>query len=329
MVNWRQLPLFKLTFLLLILLLLISSTGFAQDKIKLEINHKVKAEKQSLHLGDIAKIEAPLKLKEQLSTINLGQAPLPGYTRVLKRDYILSALQREGFNSNKISYKIPKQIRVTTPYQVLDREQLEKKVQQYIKQNLAVGSEDIEIEIQKTDKEVRLPVGKVKLQIGNVNTKKLLGRIAIPVNIYVDGKLAKKKYVQAQITAYQKVLVAKESIERRQSLAKDLFKWEKRELAKLYGNQPFTNLDSLSNYRLERRINSGQILTKNLIEIPPLVKRRDKIKIVAEVGQVRVSTVGVALESGAEGDIIKVRNIKSDQEIMAKVIEKKVVKAIL
>lgn len=328
MVNWRQLPQLRLVLLLLILLLITSCAAAAQSKIGLEIDHKVKAAGQKLQLGEIAEIEAPKKFKQELETINLGQSPLPGYTRVLKRGYILSALERAGFNLSRITYQIPKQIRVTTPHQVLNTDRLTEKVQSYIQQNLSTEAEDVEIELQNLDREVRLPVGGVELQIGNLNTKRLLGRTAVPVNIYVDGRLAKKKYIQAQVTAYQRVLVAQESIKRHQSLAENQFKWEKRPLERLY-SQPFTDLDSIQNYRLERSINTGQILTRNLIEIPPLVKRRDRVKIIAVVGRVRVSTVGIALESGTKGEHIKVRNIKSSREIMAKVIGKKTVKVIL
>lgn len=305
-----------------------SCAAAAQSKIGFKIDHEVKAAGQKLQLGEIAEIEAPKKFKQKMETINLGQSPLPGYTRVLKRDYILSALERAGFNLSRITYQIPKQIRVTTPHQVLDTDRLTEKVRNYIQQNLSAEAEDIEIELQNLDREVRLPVGGVELQIGNLNTKRILGRTAVPVNIYVDGKLAKKKYIQAQVTAYQRVLVAQESIKRRQSLAENQFKWEKRPLVKLH-SQPFTDVDSIQNYRLERSINTGQILTRNLIEIPPLVKRRDRVKIIAVVGRVRVSTAGVALESGTEGEHIKVRNIKSNREIMAKVIGKKTVKVIL
>ncbi|SDC10028.1 flagella basal body P-ring formation protein FlgA [Candidatus Frackibacter sp. WG12] len=329
--KWRQLPLnrVKVMGLILVFVLVCSSVAVGKTEAKVEIDYRVKAKGRSLQLGDIATIKGNKQFKQRLATINLGQAPLPGYTSVLKREYILALIQNAGFNLREIDYKIPKQIRVTTPYQLLDKEELVTKVREYIQQNLDLPLEDVEVKVGRLNGQIKVPTGKVDLRIGQLYSRDLIGSSMIPVEVYVDGRLTKKEYIQVQVTAYEEVLVAKDLIKRHQSISKADFKLERIDISTLYGYEPFIDFDSIKNYRTERTINPGQVLTRNLLEIPPLVKRRRQVKIIAEVGQVKVSTKGIALESGVKGQIIKVENMSSGQELMAKVLAKNTVKVIL
>ncbi|SJZ47763.1 flagellar basal body P-ring formation chaperone FlgA [Selenihalanaerobacter shriftii] len=329
MIKRKQLPQLKLIVGVLVLLLGLSSVAVAQNRVTIKVDYKVKVDGPKLTLGDIAVIKGGEPPKIELASINLGRAPLPGYTRVLKQEYIIAALRRAGFTLNNFYYHIPKQVRVTTRYQTLDGQQLAQKVKEYIPQNIDFKSEDIDIKIQQVANKIKLPVGKVRLQVGNLYSRNLLGRQTIPIHIYINGNLARKKYIQAEVKVYQQVLVAKDMIKRHQNLSKDLFKWRKKLVSNRYGNQPFTKLESIQNFRLKRTLNAGQVLTDNVIETPPLVKRRERVKIIAKVNGVRVSTVGIALGSGAKGDIIEVENLNTDKKLMAEVIGKDTVKVIL
>jgi flagella basal body P-ring formation protein FlgA len=322
----KQLSQLRIIIMILVILLGLGSVAVAQDKVSIEINYKVKADNQNLMLGDIATIQGSKEIVESLQNINLGTAPLPGYTRILKSDYILSSLLRAGFDLNQFTYEVPRQVRVTTPHQLLNGEKLVKKVKKYIYKSLDFKEKDIEVEVLQVPNQIKLPLGEVKLQIGRIYSQSLLGRRTIPINIYVDNKLVKKKHVQLRVTAYQKVLVAKDLTKRHQHLSKKLFKWERRSISNLHGNHPFAELASIQKFRLKRTINSGQVLTKEMVERPPLVKRRSKITIIAEVGGIRVTTKGIALDSGIKGEIIEVENLNSGREFMAEVWGKDTVK---
>lgn len=71
----------------------------------------------------------------------------------------------------------------------------------------------------------------------------------------------------------------------------------------------------------KRRIRANQILSPDLIDQPQLVKRNEKVKIIANRDGITASMPGEALEKGSEGEVIKVRNLSSGKTIKVKVVE--------
>jgi flagella basal body P-ring formation protein FlgA len=58
----------------------------------------------------------------------------------------------------------------------------------------------------------------------------------------------------------------------------------------------------------KRALRAGEILRKNLLSAPTLVKRGEPVRIVARKDQIEVSMGGEALDAGARGDTVRVRN---------------------
>ncbi|WP_332856494.1 flagellar basal body P-ring formation chaperone FlgA [Duganella sp. S19_KUP01_CR8] len=57
-----------------------------------------------------------------------------------------------------------------------------------------------------------------------------------------------------------------------------------------------------------RALRSGEVLRMALLAAPTLVKRNDAVRIVAKREQIEVSMAGEALDSGARGTLVRVRN---------------------
>jgi len=58
----------------------------------------------------------------------------------------------------------------------------------------------------------------------------------------------------------------------------------------------------------KRALHSGEVLRMTLLSSPVLVKRGDAVTIVARREQIEVSMAGEALDSGAKGSVVRVRN---------------------
>ena len=58
----------------------------------------------------------------------------------------------------------------------------------------------------------------------------------------------------------------------------------------------------------KRALRSGEVLRMALLSAPTLVKRGDAVRIVARREQVEVSMAGEALDAGARGTLVRVRN---------------------
>jgi flagella basal body P-ring formation protein FlgA len=78
----------------------------------------------------------------------------------------------------------------------------------------------------------------------------------------------------------------------------------------------------------KRRIRDSQVLNPSVIALPLAIKRGDKVTIVASRDGINASMAGEAISNGAEGEIIRVRNLSSGKTIEAKVIAPGVVTSI-
>lgn len=58
----------------------------------------------------------------------------------------------------------------------------------------------------------------------------------------------------------------------------------------------------------KRALRAGEVLRRNVLMAPTLVKRGEPVVIVARHQQIEVSMAGDALDSGARGDTVRVRN---------------------
>ncbi len=65
----------------------------------------------------------------------------------------------------------------------------------------------------------------------------------------------------------------------------------------------------------------GDIVRRSLLHAPTLVRRGDAVNIVAQHEQILVTMAGEALDAGARGDIVRVRNAGSGKVIRARVID--------
>jgi flagella basal body P-ring formation protein FlgA len=69
-----------------------------------------------------------------------------------------------------------------------------------------------------------------------------------------------------------------------------------------------SDLAAVAEMSARRSLRSGEVLRANLLTSPVMVKRGEAVRIVARHEQIEVSMAGEALDSGARGSVVRVRN---------------------
>ncbi|MNJ67616.1 flagellar basal body P-ring biosynthesis protein FlgA [compost metagenome] len=114
------------------------------------------------------------------------------------------------------------------------------------------------------------------------------------------------------------LLVARHTLERDQTLGADDVHTRRQSASKhrqgFYGR--VADIEGLS---AKRRIRTGQVLTPQLLGAPLLVRRGQRVTIVATHDGIEASTLGEALSNGSAGDVIRVRNQSSEKVIETQV----------
>jgi flagella basal body P-ring formation protein FlgA len=101
---------------------------------------------------------------------------------------------------------------------------------------------------------------------------------------------------------------------------------ERRELELGKGVRSFySDLQQLQGLEARRRIRANQLLGASLVKNARLILRGEQLKIIASQHGIAASTVGEALQDGAQGELIRVRNLGSEKVIDAMVMEAGVV----
>jgi len=177
--------------------------------------------------------------------------------------------------------------------------------------------------------------GKVEVTTGSLDRRLRLSTCDIPltshdspnglkpgrsvVAVRCEGKKPWKIYVSVNIATLQPVVVAARTIARGHLLDAHDARIEMRDTSRMH-KAYYTDLKGLSGLKTRRQITAGSILDPSKLQRRQLVKRGSTVQILASEGPLQVHMKGKALDNGARGERIRVRNLSSGREITGEVI---------
>lgn len=130
--------------------------------------------------------------------------------------------------------------------------------------------------------------------------------------------------VSSQANVFLPAAFASQVIERGQSIRAEQVRLQELNIGKAPRGF-FNDLNAVVGQGAKRRIRANQLLSPGLLTRPTLVRRGQRVKIVASHDGIQASTQGEALENGQQDQVIRVRNLSSEKTIDAKVLEAGVV----
>ena len=117
-------------------------------------------------------------------------------------------------------------------------------------------------------------------------------------------------YLSAQINLYGKVIQTASPLTKGHIIRKNDLQAVEEDLSRIkYGY--FTSKEHLIGKQLKRRLPQNRIIKANYVKAPTLVKRGELVSIVAENAGYSVKMTGTAMNNGAKGERIQVKNSSS------------------
>lgn len=209
--------------------------------------------------------------------------------------------------------------------QTLQPEKIRAAVQRYIVQHAPWDAEQLTIKKIKFNRPVRIPAGKIGLQITAPKHTDWLGAVAFSVGVVVNGKKVSAITVPVNIEVWSDVILTTKPLGRFQPIGHDDVHVKKMDLARV-PSSAMVDIDQVVGSRTRRSIAANCILRKDHVEMPPDVKRGDLVSVVAESAHLKISVKGMAKENGRIGDRIKVVNLRSKRGIFALVVDDRTVR---
>ncbi len=135
-------------------------------------------------------------------------------------------------------------------------------------------------------------------------------------------------YVSARINVYGPVLIARQPLARGSVIQETDLELVERNLASLpYGyyvdSQPVTGMLA------KRTIAAATVITPPMVQAPKLIRRGERVTVIAESGGLSIRTVGKALSDGKSGDPVQVQAEGSKRVVDGIVVSQGVVKVTL
>ncbi|OPX31366.1 MAG: flagella basal body P-ring formation protein FlgA [Candidatus Latescibacteria bacterium 4484_181] len=136
-----------------------------------------------------------------------------------------------------------------------------------------------------------------------------------------------RRHMTADVRLFHAVVVASQRVKRGELLTPQVLKLETREVTCLEGRY-FTRIEQLQGKRARLSIPLGAVLTPETVEPVPVVSRGSKVRILVQFASVVAWTEGAALQEGAPGELIRVRNLRSGKRVLARVLDSETVRVI-
>lgn len=320
----------KTRYAILTLFLLVFGTlpcGAAEVTINVFGEAWIKGEQARVgELGLVTASAGAAPLVESIKDVSVIRVPDAGRPVVINREYISVRLKQSGIDTTGVEVIAPPQIRIHREARAAAAGDIRQEVEQYVKSNLGAGAEKAKISITGIEDDLMLPPGRTTFEVGADAPPKYWGYTRVPVVIKVDDVVKKKVWARVSVTYLDDVVVLKGAVRRGEIITEDMVGVEQRDTLRLQ-NAVVKDMADVVGRTATRNIKAGDVVMRNAVELPVVVKRGNRVMVIAENNGFRVSIRAEAMENGARGDVIKMKNIDSRKIISAEVVDGSTAKA--
>lgn len=305
--------------LLVALWCLMLGTAWA-GSITITVHEQAEVKGPLMTLGDIADINGDdTERIARLQAVKLGNAPLPGNNTVLTGELISMRISASSADFSDVTWQLPEKVTVSTLSQTLIGQSVADCAIQAVKQQLGTDG-DTTVEAAGLPMDTNYRVGDLSLKVEMPRNIRYNGPTLVKVNVSLDGQKVAAETVRLNIKMFKEVVVATKSILPHEVFSGDSVKLERMDISRL-PHGFLTDVNKVVGLSARRTISPGMVLSSTMLDRPVVIKRGDKVTIIARVGGTEITAPGQAMQDGSEDQIIRVQNLNSQKIISAKIID--------
>jgi len=287
-----------------------------------------------LRLADVAEITGGSKgERATYADVVLGLPPVPGGSYTLSRAFVAERLVRSGLPTDRVRLAGSTSTVVRLATRTVDGERLQGEALAVLRESLDRDAEtdasDLRFEIEPgpTPRALVLPAPRESLEIDYRarRTAAVSGQAWVDARIRLDGRPYPSVAVPFRVRVYGLALVAARTIERDEPIAEADVEIVEVELSPVSTRRALTEPADVRGFAARRRIAAGDVLTDRMIHRPRIVRRGDAVTLRFEDGPLRLTTAGIAEQSGHKGQEIEVRNTRSGRTVRGRILDARTV----
>ena len=290
--------------------------GGPPDPVAVIVNDMVMVTSDPVFLGDIAAIQTSGRaLKKKLEGLKIGYAPKPGHEQRISGSWVNSLVSSAIPSDRAPQLDIPDIILIKRAFQTISDDRLYTLLSGYLE------DEYMDSEVHITHFKVRgnnvFPEGAIDLDIVPGNRRNS-GFVNVTVAVSVENMVRGRLILSARADIYRQVVCTRRFVKRGTILTAMDVGMDKVNVSKA-SPDVILDMDEAIGKQVKNNLREGGYLRSSMVEIPPLIREGDKVKLVAAKGALSVVTMGVAKSDGPAGAQIFVENVTSGKVVVGRV----------
>lgn len=288
-----------------------------ENGVKIIIPAQVEVRGEEILLRDIARIQGEKNQSlSNLARISLGRAPRSGQARWLYRSYVEYVLERSGWPEHAYDLEMPAKTKVLGASQEISAAQFLTAVEDFLRGKADEAWTEFRVEPVRIPDRVSVSPGELRLTVTGDKEVYTPGPLTLRVMVALNGKEVRTVPVTVRLYIKAHVLIAQRPLGKFETIFSGDLATELREMRP---GEEAVRLPEPGKYRVTRALQQGEVVKRKDLQLVPEVVKGSKVSLTVTSGSLRLSLVGLAVEDGWLGDTIRVKNIDSNQIIMAKV----------
>ena len=296
----------------------LSDLAVAERRVRVVGRKAATVTTKFIRLGDIAEVIGKAIKDDDivigLKKINLGESPAPGKFAALTASSILQKMKDEGVMLDEVGYTLPRVVKVTRASRTISPEEIKAVIHNYM------SGTDRDIEIQKIhyNKGIKVAPGNLSLKVarGEVNTS---GLMDFSIVAEVDQEKPMRFSVKADVDEWRSVPVAKRPLIRGAVIGSDDVAMARLNSDAIPGDAA-VQIKDIVGLETDQTIAYGEVFRRNKLAIPPVIKKGSKVTIEYKSKFLQATAIGIAEDSGIEGDEIRIKNRASEKIVFGTIV---------
>jgi len=189
----------------------------------------------------------------------------------------------------------------------------------YLCQHLGKEKSDVMVSRLKVLGNTPVPPGEINLRLFQKDKRRLEGYVRLVAIISVNGAVKNKVRLSGWVDVFESVVCACRNLKKREIIEEGDLCLARKNISHL-SSKTLTDIGKAVGLMIKHTIKKDTCIKEWMLEKPLIVERGDMITILAESGNLRVTTPGRVLAKGHMGELIRVQNSMSKKVIYARVI---------
>lgn len=271
-----------------------------------------------VRLGDIARLDGfAADDAKTYAGIELGRAPAVGLGQFMPRAYVEARI-REGGMPAAVRLRIPRRVEIKRKARTVAGEELRQMVRAAIQKRLPHDPADVAGIDVPSLADLKVPDG-ARLRVRFDDGETFRGPVVAELVVRDGGETMRTRRISARVDVYARVFGVAEPLRRGQRLdVADLVELRLPHTA--LARDVVLDASMIEGAMLRRTVKPGEPIREAWLQVPPLVNRGDRVRMVAVRGALRLTARGEALGDGARGAFIRVRNLDSRKIVSGRVV---------